>query len=362
LQRKASRRGETLFDSVRAQLVDLSRGFGLEGQRAQVLEAYDLICRESMDFPMGMRPPDFSRINADGTPFQYSLSLGAGKPSFHFLSEAGIPGSSIADRIMLSLERIEALTSMFHADEELASVRGLIDRIAPADDPALLADPAGALWIGVAFGPEATPKLTVYVNAKWGEETAAWNRLDSFVSSFPEARSWTETRRLLAAKMRPLGMAVTLGEGSPPNGRAYLSAHGNPLSYYRELALSATDERFCEVFDNFVRTLLGENRFYPLRSVVCSYGVGTDSHADFKFELCGHCSLASDELAEAKCLEWISSISVDSSLYSLLLRTLANGPLSRKSVDLHSYMGLGLRRGEVSSTIYLKPRWSGAVA
>lgn len=344
---------------MRAELVELVTGFGLEGQRSQVLGAYDLICRESMDLPMGRRPADFSRINADGTPFQYSLSLGAERPSLHYVSEVGVPGSSVADRLRLSLERIKELASLFHADAELAGVWGLIEGFAPADNPAFLADPSGAIWIGVAFCPEAPPKMTIYINAKWGEEKGAWDRLDSFASDFPEARSWTDTRGLLAAKMGPLGMAITLGADSPPSGRNYLSAYGNPLSYYRELAFFATDERFSKTFEEFIGTILGEDRFYPLRSVVCSYGLGTGSQADFKFELCGHCSLTSDAEAEAKCLEWLVSTEADSSLYSLLLRTLATGPLSGTSVNLHTYMGLGLRKREVSSTIYLKPRWSG---
>lgn len=361
LWQKASSHGDTLFNLVRTQLEDLVFRFRLTGRKAQVLKAYDLICRESMDLPIGRRPPNFSRINVDGMPFQYSISLGSRRPSLHFLSEVGVPGSSVARRMKLSLERIEKLASLFGADENLDFVRLLINRVIPSDDQALLADPSGALWIGVDVGPEAPPKLTVYINAKWGEEMESWNRLDSFVSHFPEAYPWRKSRGLLAVKMRPLGMAITLAKDTPLIGRVYLSAYGNPLSYYRNLSLSATNERFCDMLDKFTGILLGDDVLYPLRSVVCSYGLGTGPQADFKFELCGHCSLTSDVQAEAKCLEWITSINTDSSPYSILLQTLANGSLNRKSVDLHSYLGIGMKKGEIFSTIYLKPNWSGAV-
>jgi hypothetical protein len=358
MRQEEAPRGASLYDSVHDQLASLVKKFGLEGQRTQVMRAYEIICRESMALPMGMRPPEFSRINVDGTPFQFSLTLGSGRPSLQFLSEAGVPGSSVADRMKLSRERFGELADLFQVGGDLAGIGDLLDRAAPADDPDLLADPSGAFWIGAAFSPVVPPKLTVYVNARWGGERGMWDRLDEFVSRFGETRSWRGTKELLLARMKPLGMAISLGGASPPSARVYVSAYGNPLPYYRDLVRSATDGPFSDLFERFVTTFLREDRLYPLRSVVCSYGVGTGAETDFKFELCGHCSILSDAQAEERCLEWLRWVKVDPTPYAFLLETLAGGPLNDNLVDIHSYMGLGLRNREIYSTAYLKPSWS----
>jgi hypothetical protein len=356
--RQEEPRGASLYDSVRAQLSSLVGSFGLEGQRAQVMRAYEIICRESLLIPMGMRPPEFSRINADGTPFQYSLTLGSGRPSLQFLSEAGVPGSSVADRMKEGRERIGELAALLGVGGDFSRIEGLLDRAAPPGDNDLSADPSGAFWIGASWSPAAPPKMTVYVNDRWGGKRGVWDRLEEFISFFGETRSWKDTREALSSGMKPLGMAATLGGGSPPRGRAYLSAYGNPLPYYRDLVRSATDASFCDLFEQFVATLLGEDRLYPLRSVVCSYGLGKGSGADFKFELCGHCSLLSDAQAEERLLDWLRLVRADPAPYAVLLKVLTGGTLSGSLVDVHSYMGIGSRDGGAYSTIYLKPSWS----
>lgn len=348
-----------LYDSVGGLLATLIPGFSLDGQRARIMRAYEIICRESLALPLGRRPPDFSRINVDGTPFQFSLSLGPREPPLQFLSEAGVPGSSIADRMKLSKERIRALAFMLQVEEEMSKVFELIDSVAPANDPELLSDAAGALWIGIGFSTMARPKLTIYINGKWGNESKMWARLDLFVSHFDGKEPWDKTRELLSTGMKPLGMAITLSEGSVFSGRAYVSAYGNPLAYYEHLVRSATDEKFYRLFMRFVEAFLGEDRRYPLRSVVCSYGIGKGAETDFKFELCGHCFLASDVQAKEKCLNWSRFMNLDPTMYLQLLEVIANGHLSDTNVDLHSYMGLGLKREDVYSTIYLKPSWTG---
>src|SRR6516225_6810349 len=45
------------------------------------------------------KPRRFSAINADGFPFQWSVSLGERTPSLRFVTDSGIPGSLISERI-----------------------------------------------------------------------------------------------------------------------------------------------------------------------------------------------------------------------------------------------------------------------
>lgn len=260
--------------------------------------------------------------------------------------------------MMLSRDKMRALAALFEVEEKMLKAFELIDQVAPAEDHQLLTNAAGVFWVAVGFSPATRPRLTIYVNGKWGSESRMWARLSSFVSHFGGCVPWDRTMELLLSGMKPLGMATTLSEGSQTSGRVYLSAYGNPLAYYEGLVRTATNERHYRLFMRFLETLLGEDCQYPLRSVVCSYGIGTDAEIDFKFEVCGHCALLSDIQAKEKCLDWLSSMKLDSAAYLQLLEAMTSGHLSSTNVELHSYIGLGLNREEVFTTIYLKPSWA----
>src|SRR4029077_14959094 len=65
------------YHYVSNQLTKLVKSFSLEKSQAKIAQTYQMICRESLAIPCG-QPSNFSRINEDGTPFQYSLTLAAG--------------------------------------------------------------------------------------------------------------------------------------------------------------------------------------------------------------------------------------------------------------------------------------------
>jgi hypothetical protein len=75
---------------------------------------------------------------------------------------------------------------------------------------------------------------------------------------------------------------------------------------------------------------------------------------DFKFELCGHCSIESDMQMKEKGLKWLSLTNLDSTTYLQLVEVLARDRLSDTKVDLHSYVGLVIKGSESYSIIYLK--------
>lgn len=108
-------------------------------------------------------------------------------------------------------------------------------------------------------------------------------------------------------------------------------------------------------FQLFAETFLGENRKYPTRSVVCSFGFDASEELDFKIEFCGHCIFTGDAEAKEKCLNWLGSLDIDPSMYLRVLDVLSQGDISEKSTDLHCFLGIGSRHEEAYSTIYLKP-------
>jgi hypothetical protein len=316
-----------------------------------------MICRESLAIPRGCMPLNFSRINQDTTPFQYSLTLGAGsEPPLQFLSEAAIPGSSNGDRLLLSKERICALADLFGARNALSEVTNLFDEIVPARDPDLLADHSGAIWIGASFSPEEEPRLKIYLNVKWGSEMKRWARLNVLASHFDAATRWREIERLLMHAMQPHGVALTLSKDQRAAGRIYLSAYGHRVSFYENLAWSVGGRPLQRLLSQYVDCLLREDSQYPTLSTVCSFGFdGTRSEPDYKWETCGHCMFASDLEGRERCLDCLNHFKVDPNAYLTMLEVLSEGHLSDTAPQLHSYVGVGSKRGQVYFTFYFKP-------
>lgn len=304
---------------------------------------------------MGRRPLYFSRINEDGTPFQFSFLVGTHRPTLQFLSEAGIPGSSNLDRIMLSRKRIHTLACLLNSEKILSEVNDLLDKVAPASDPDLLAENAGAYWIGVSYSPEVKPRMKIYINCKWGSEKKMWERLDLFVSHFNGLAQWQEAKKALNSGMMPLGMALTISEHKQPSGRVYVSAYGNKIDYYERFVRSITNDREYNLFKQFTEIILGDDRQYPTKSVVCSFSFDSQDRLDFKFEMCGHCIFSSDTDASERCLNWLKTMDVDPTAYLYTIQVLSDDHLSKTNVDLHSFVGFGLKHHEIYSSLYFKP-------
>jgi hypothetical protein len=350
-----------LYDHVLKQLEVLISRFGLQESAFQIIRSFELLCRESLAIPLGRRQPNFSTINEDGTPFQFSLGLGMGKPALQFLSEVGSPGLSNFERTALNWERIDSLAALFGSESALSGCRGLVDELAPSKSVDLSVDPGGAFWIGVSFLPEESPRLRIYVNSNWGSETESWSRLDTCASYFGAQSQWNSQKALLGRRMRPLGLSLTLCEGLSPAGRIYVRAYGNPLSYYEQLAQRAVSPTFAELLKRSAHFILGKDCIYPTKSVVCSFGFEDGLEPDFKCEFCGHCIFSSDAEAVSRCGEWLAPMQAHSEAYFDMLQALTKGEVSRSNTGLHSFVGLGFKRQQSYSTFYLNPGAVGSV-
>jgi len=351
-----SDRSRSAYGYVGGQIAALIPRFGLQSLQPQIVQVYEEICRESLAFPLGTRPAGHSRINHDGTPFQFSVTLGPPFRSLQFLGEAGTPGMSGVQRIRVSRGCIAAVARALQADASLSAVSGLLDVLAPDTRVELRADPAGAFWIGAAFVPGQTPRLKIYTNATWGSERDQWTRLERFASYFGVLEPWRRIEDTLAAGLKPLGTAVTLAGQRPPSGRIYLGAYGKRVAYYEALARSIHGEGFRQVLKHYAECMLGDDYAYPTQSAVCSFGIGAGTELDFKFELCAHCLFSSDVEAASRLRAWLQVAHLDAADYLDVLDILSEDHLSSRALDLHVYTGVGLKQNKPYSTIYLKPR------
>jgi hypothetical protein len=343
-----------LYENIGRLLTKLIYEFGLEDKRDHIMMCYNTICKESLAIPIGEKSHFFSRINADGIPFQLAVSLGSQTPSLKFLGEVGTPRISNFDRVMLSRVRIRNLTSLLCNEEKLSEMGSALDTIAPTSDRDLMSDSAGAFWIGAGFPQRGNSTLKVYINGKVGNEKKMWDRLDSFARYFSSSEQWSFVKSLIGGKMKPLGMGISARAGSPSDARIYLNSYGNPLAYYANLISSFVNSEK-DVLQQFADVFLGESCNYPLKSVVCSFGINSQLEPRFKFEICGHCIFNSDKEALEKSLDWARRINLDPDMYFKMLGIMSGRNIDSARNNLHSFLGFGVDGGKVSSTIYLKP-------
>lgn len=352
---RAALASDTLFDAIGERLDRLIPRFGLEAERGRVRDAYGLICRESLALGLRERPPEFSRINVDGTPFQLSLALSPSRRSpLQFLGEVGTVAWSMGERMAASRERISALAELFGAAPELDLVTGLLERLAPAGHWALSQNCSGVYWLGVSFPPAGAPALTIYVNARWGSDSAQWERMRAFAAWFDGIEAWDSLEQRLRPHTAPLGTAITVAAGRPPTGRVYASAHRLPVGYYRSLLAGPCAEAAAQLVEAF-KDKAGE---HAIRPAVCSFEFRHEAGLiGAKFEICVHCALTSDAEAAARCLAWLLGEGADAGLYTSTVGILTGGrPLSSAGpLELHSYVGAGVHDGARYSSIYLNP-------
>jgi len=348
------------YEHVAGLVEGLISRYGLHASRSLIVQVYEDIFRDALAFPLGSRPPRPSRINHDGTPIQFAATVGRGPHTLQFLGEPGGPSAGRGERLRASRACIESVAGRLGLQGDLSSLAPLLDALAPEDDLDLLAEPAGAYWVGAAFPMGRAPHLRIYVNARWGPMARRWARLDLLAQHF-RCAAWPGIAARLAPDLQPLGVAITLCAGQPPVGRIYLSAYGARMSYYEALANAHGGASLAQQVRTFGQCVLSDDYAYPTQSAVSSFGLACpdapeESDApDFKFELCAHCLFDSDLQAAACLCAWLGRAGLDGADYSHLLDLFSGGQPSDERLDLHCYAGVGMRRGAPYGTIYIKP-------
>lgn len=347
----------SLYDHVGVQLRNLVPRFGLRAQEPQIRHAYEMLCRESLDMPVGRRPPAFSRISEDSTPFQYALILAPGRRTpLQFLGEAGIPGSSLIDRAALSRDRIDSLCKLLLAEEQAQQLSRLLDRIAPCNAFALENDHAGTFWIGVRFSSDVQPQLIVYINGKSENGVVRCRKAADFAAYLGAQDVWRGMERNIFDDMELLGFSLIVLPSGQITGRIYASSYGKSVSFYRRLFQTFDEPGAEELLSHFTEIMLGEDRQYPVRSAVFSVGLKEQSRPDFKLELCAHCIFRSDAEAFTSCSHWLKATGADSHLYQQLLQVILPQGFRSTGSHLHCFVGFGWKGQEPYTSIYLKPR------
>jgi hypothetical protein len=352
---------DSWYELVARQLQALILKVGIEETSAQLYQAYELICRTSLGCPIepGTRS---SRLNLDGTPIQFALALGRPTVPLQFLSETGNPSMSYSEAREFIDKTVRALSALLRLDGHVDSILNLIHRASTVDSRDLDPDRGGNFWVGAGFASGGKSGVKIYINGKSGAPNERWSKFGEFAAYFGATKTHEQLRQLLAGKMTPLGMAVSLQQDENPNGRIYFSGYGNSVSYYETLLGHFVGRQSIEPFRQYTRVMLGKDRAYPTQSAVFSVGFkqGADVPPDVKIEFCGHCLFQGDVQARDRCLEWLTLRNINPHAYTDQLEVLA-AQMSATKVNTHAYLGLGWKKQREYTTIYLKPHPAAAV-
>jgi hypothetical protein len=350
------RRG-LLVDLIEHQIDRLIPLFDVAPQAAVIQTAYRALCGTSLAIDPGACTPECSRINADGTPFQFALHLNAtDPPALQFLGEASRPRCDPEERATSGFACLEQLGDILGLGGQVARVRPWLESWMQHRDAEPGASMAGALWFALAFMPGTAPALTVYLNNAWGHPSDRWRRLRALGDRLGATVDVEDSA--VALTLAPLGAAVVLRGDARRSGRAYFSGFGIAIERYRKALSHATHgQRAGEAFDAFVHHLIGDEGCYPTRSSVYSHELSDTPSDSVKIELCAHCAFDDDRQAAARMSAWLSASRMGSDVYRFTLDALLGGrtlsTTGRPAV--HSFVGVGVRRGEPYASIYLNP-------
>ena len=321
-----------------------------QGLQARVL--FDRLTGESLSLPAGGDRPRFSGICRDGTPWQFCATLGAGATSVRYLTEVGVPGSPLSDRLALSSERLDEVLGLLGYPNSSRVAKDAVFALAPRD-----VDLAAGVWVAVAYTAGDQCRLRLYANNGWGDLTERWLRLIRCLEAIGGAGFGQALRphlSVLTEAFSPAGFAVTLPH-EPTLCKLYLRPLGARWTECREvvhLVLGARGDAFLGTLEAALGCRLES---LPGKALVLSVaGPATGGELDVKLDLCGHCVFPTDREARRTVRDLARGYGLDAAPYDRHLREL--GAARRGWRDLHAFVGIGAQpSGATRINIYLKP-------
>lgn len=323
-------------------------------EAARFWQIFDLLTRESLNFDPSESVNRFSGICRDGTPWQFCAVIGPVSVPIRFLTEVGCPESPLRQRTALTLTRMAEIFDLIGAPgcEKTAEV---LAGLTPQDDRHI-----AGLWVGVAAGAAAQPRLRLYANNGWGDTSERWLRLIGalrLLNAGQFGASLQPLLPLLVPAFSPVGFAVTV-PAYPLLCKLYLRPIGIRWSAIRELARATmatrADGLLAAIEDGLTRPL----EALPDRAMVVSVaGSACGGSLDLKLDLCGHC-MFHDDVEAAVAIERLSlSLGLDASPYRALIEDI--GESVALPGNLVAFVGVGRNAtGADRINVYLTPAHS----
>jgi malonyl CoA-acyl carrier protein transacylase len=342
------------IDVIRPALSRLVQELALD-EPGTFWQLFELLTRESLTLPIAGNGPPFSGICADGTPWQFCVSLRtAGTGGLRYLTEIGLPGTPMSARVSLSRRRLDDVMDLLDLPPESNNIVDGLFALLP-QEPDRLNSLRGAIWVGVRA---ANGKLDfrVYANNEWGTEFARWQRLTTTLGKLGGAgfgRLLRDHIADLTQYFSPVGLASSLE--LKPVLKLYLRSKTNPWEACARLSRSPSfhlPPDLLTVVEHVVGRPLATA---PNRLLVLSIAASIDGkQPDLKFDLnCQYLSHASHP--PEKAIEELARASgIDLAPYWHMLN-IVQGSTVGGPVPIHDFIGIGGGINGLRLNVYLRP-------
>jgi hypothetical protein len=298
----------------------------------------------------------FSAINLDGVPFQWSVSIGSRRCGLRFITEVGLAGASISDRVIQTRTLLDALAPSL-----------LLENLPALDDAlsCLLVDSERlneslmGLCLGAEFRQDGEARLKVYVNGEFGTIGERYQRLQECLIKCRRPAALRQLDRFVATvgdRLKPAFLAVDL----VPTGLGRIKLYLRPTDGSTELQELAADAIGCRsakrALDQFHHTFLKDGD-YPARSVdMCIEFPADGGAAGFKVDLCTSGFLSSDADVDRRVRRLLAALGGYSSTDYQIVRDVVVGIPSTLQVKQIVFVGLAARGDEHQVDVYFHPR------
>lgn len=341
-----------------AQLGTLSRWAGLgQETHARLDKVFETLTAEALDQPVGGAYPGLSRINANGLPFQWCLTLG-GRRAVRFLCESGAPGDNPRNRLAHSLDRLAGAAAIAGSARLPA---WFTDAVLPHVLPTDAAWPAhwrSALWTGVGAA-DGDIVLKPYLNLNRDRPIDRWRRVGHVLASLERQRA-LETlcavSGLVSEESWPVGLAIDILPGGQP-GRVKIYFRSGAVGpswlahWYRSLGGSEHEPAVRLLLDAFPKTGRGP---YPERSFITTLEFHSSGEATLKTDLAITRWPTNNPLAQTRQL--LTRLGSDADGLSQALSALSASQVPVGDGEQLRFVGLGYEPdGSRHVNVYVEP-------
>lgn len=300
-------------------------------------------------------PRRFSAINGDGFPFQWSVSLGGQTPSLRFLTDCGIPGSRISERIKHTRARLGDVAVQFGLRDSLPHLDSALAQLLP-EASALDASLMG-LCLAVELDSIGGVGIKVYVNSELADVGERYDRFERCLDSLGRAGAVKRLRTFqttLGRSIAPAFSALDL----VPKGIGRIKLYFRPMDGSVRFAALAAEAAGCDQAESQLLPLhraFCNGESYPARAVDFSVEFPPEGLATgFKLDLNTGLLSGSDAEVDERVLNLLNELSFDSQPYALV-REIVAGSCSNERVRSILFVGLAVRGLERRVNVYFHP-------
>lgn len=339
---------------VEGQLAALAPILGVSFEVAHPL--LDALAGQALNGPFRVHGRRLSAINRDGIPFQWSVSLGSRPGGLRFITDCGVPGTTISARVQYTLATLANCAEWVPLSPGMEDLRKALKYLLPPLpdlDRTLM-----GLCVGVQMEQDGTARFKIYVNGEVGKTSERYQRFSDCLAAFHRYRSQrrlAQLSRLAGDRIAPAFVAVEIDSSGIGRLKLYFRLNdGTPQlcrlvaeaaeCTYAEKSLDAIDKAF----------LVGTA--YPRETVdVCVEFPRDDQEPAFKIDLRIEDFLQGDADADRRICQLAENFEIDCTDHRTMMKTVVADPKSRTNRAQIAFVGLACRRSVRQIDVYYHP-------